>query len=78
MKRQHNVIDDRNGFKVKNTECAYEWNGLLVRKKDWEPRHPQDFLRGTADNIAVLDARPDTESEFVGLCGKQVRPEDLV
>lgn len=56
-----NVICDRCGFKFKRSECRYEWNGLLVCKDDWEPRHPQDFVRGVADRQAVPDARPDTD-----------------
>jgi len=30
----------------------------MVCKKDWEPRHPQEFMRGIKEKIAVDIARP--------------------
>ena len=53
-----NVISDRSGFKLKRSECRREWNGLLVGKDEWEPRHPQDFVRGVKDDQSVPDPRP--------------------
>jgi hypothetical protein len=29
-----------------------EWTGLRVCSTCWEPRHPQDFVRGVKDDIA--------------------------
>lgn len=77
VKGTHNVICDRTGFKVKRNECEYEWNGLLVRKEDWEERQPQDFVRGIPDEKPVKDVRPETEDVFVGLYGQPVTIEDL-
>lgn len=53
-----NRICDRSGFKVKASDTRKEWNGLIVRKEDWEPRQPQDFVRGRPDRQTVPDARP--------------------
>lgn len=53
-----NRICDRSGFKVKASRTQKEWNGLIVRDEDWEPRQPQDFVRGVTDQRAVPDARP--------------------
>lgn len=60
----HNVICDRCGFKKKRSECRKEWTGLLVCKKCWEPRHPQDFVKARADKQGVPDPRPDTQDAF--------------
>ena len=44
-----NVIDDRSGRKRKASQMLKEWTGRYVHRKDWEPRHPQDFVRGVLD-----------------------------
>jgi hypothetical protein len=37
-----------------------EWNGLLVGKDEWEPKHPQlEVRRKTFDAQALRDPRPD-------------------
>jgi len=54
----HNVICDRSGFKVKSTDVRKEWNHSVVRREDYEARHPQDFVRGVRDQQAVPDPRP--------------------
>ena len=37
------------GFKYKASELVRYWEGFYVCKECWEPRHPQDFVRGTMD-----------------------------
>lgn len=71
------VICDRTGFKVYAKDCKYEWTGALVKKSEWEPRHPQDFVRGVPDGKPAAEIRPDTKPEFVGMYGPVVKPEDL-
>ena len=61
----HNVICEYSGFKIKRSEARYTWDGHLVKEEFWEPRHPQDFLRGKADNQAVRDARPEGDNDFI-------------
>lgn len=75
--RGHRVICDRTGFERHIEDCQYEWNGMLVLKSEWEPRQPQDYVRGVPDGKPVKDVRPDSEPEFVGMYGPTVRPEDL-
>lgn len=60
----YRVICDRTGFKVWASDTRLEWNGLRVRKQDWEPRHPQDFVRGRRDRQIVADARPEATDSF--------------
>lgn len=73
----HNVICDRTGFKRKIEECQKEWTGMLVLKSEWEPRQPQDFVRGVPDGKPAKVVRPDNKPEFVNMYGPEVRPEDL-
>lgn len=61
----YNVICDRSGFKCKASETRKEWNGLRVRKDFWEPRHPQDKIRGRVDKQSVADPRPDSDATFL-------------
>jgi hypothetical protein len=39
-----------------------EWNGLLVGKDEWEPKHPQlEPLRAPADPEALRNPRPEQD-----------------
>jgi hypothetical protein len=63
----HNKICDRCGRKYKAEETTLEWTGLRVcKRKCYEPRHPQEFLKGRKDDPSVRDARPDP---VAGRCG---------
>jgi len=53
-----NVKCARTGFKIKAEDARQEWNGLIVRRESWEPRQPQDYVKGVPDNPAVPLARP--------------------
>lgn len=62
----HWAICDRCGFAYRNNELKSTWDGLVVCEDDWEPRHPQDLLRGRADKIAPDGhVRPEHEDTFV-------------
>ncbi len=52
------VVCDRTGVVRYRSQMRYEWNGLLVTKEAWEPRHPQDFVHAVPDDQSVPDARP--------------------
>jgi len=60
-----NSICDRSGFKVKKSTTRKEWNGLTVRDKDWEARHPQDYVRGREDRQSVHEPRPESANTFL-------------
>lgn len=62
-----NVICDRTGFKVKASDTRIEWNGLRVRKESYEPRHPQDFVRGRRDDQSVDNPRSEATDGFAGV-----------
>jgi hypothetical protein len=38
-----------------------DWQGLMVCSEDWEPRHPQDFLRTRPERGGVPISRPEPE-----------------
>lgn len=59
-------ICDRCGFKFRLKELRKEWTGLMVCKDDYDPRHPQDFVKGVKESGGVKDARPEPTDKFVG------------
>jgi hypothetical protein len=53
------------GFDYRASETLKRWDGLIVCHDDWEPRHPQDFVRGRADRQRVHEPRPQPTDTFV-------------
>ena len=48
-----NAICEVCGRKVKASALRQRWDGFMVCSRDWEPRHPQDFVKPKADKISV-------------------------
>ena len=40
--------------KYKSSEIRRRWDGMYVCDEDWEPRHPQDFVRGIPEESNKL------------------------
>ena len=59
------VICDVCGKKIKAGEAKHRWDGFVVCVKDFEPRHPQDFVRARVDKISVPFTRPRSVDVFV-------------
>lgn len=57
-------ICDISGFKKPRSRAKKMWNGLLVDKDEWEPRHPQDFTNPVKSPKPIKDARPSTDPVF--------------
>ena len=55
-----NAICDVCGFKFKSCDLKERWDGVMVCKEDWEPRHPSDYFEGTADDQSISWARNNT------------------
>ena len=72
---QWNCICDRCGFQFKARQLRTEWTGLRVCRDCWEPRHPQDFVKGKADRQAPPWVRPEPPEITLGT--NDVQPEDL-
>ena len=54
------AISDRSGFEFPYNEMVREWNGSLVHKSEFEPKHPQLEIKPHAsDPQGLRDARPD-------------------
>lgn len=62
------VICDVCGREFRSYQLTKRWDGLMTCSEDWEPRHPQDFVRGVADKIAPPYTRPEQEDEFIFSC----------
>lgn len=61
-------ISDRSGFRYRLKDMRKEWNGLLVGKDEWEPKHPQlRPLRVHPDPQALRNPRPDVKAGAVSV-----------
>lgn len=60
-------ICDRTGFAYRAERTQSEWQGLIVTKRVWEIRQPQDYVRGVNDDQTVPYARPRSPNPYVGL-----------
>jgi hypothetical protein len=65
-----NAICDRCGFKYKARQLRLEWTNFRVCSGPgtngcWEPKHPQEKVRGKADHQAVPWTRPEPPDDFL-------------
>lgn len=60
------MVDDRSGFPERAEKMKREWDNLMVDERRWEPRQPQDYVRGVRDDQTVPVARPISTPSFVG------------
>ena len=65
---QWNSICDRCGFKFKSAELRKDWQGLMVCEKDYETRHPQDFIKVRPEKAIPDWTRPRTQDVFTHVC----------
>jgi len=61
----YNVVCDYCGKKRKASSLKQNWEGLRVCPEHWEPRQPQDFVRGVQDNQVPAWTRPQPADVFV-------------
>ena len=59
------AICDSCGRKFKASKLKKRWDGLMVCHQDWEPRQPQDFVRGVSDPQLVPWVRDEATDNFV-------------
>lgn len=54
-RNDHLVLGDFNaqcaecGAKFKGSQLVRNWKGHYVCARDWEPRHPQDYVKGVSE-----------------------------
>ena len=64
------AICDRCAAKRWNDELRREWDGLMVCADTcWEPRNPQDFVRGVQDKQNPPWVRPEPADIYVPSSG---------
>lgn len=56
---------DACGRTFKASELKLRWDNLMVCSQDWEPRQPQDFVRGVADYQAPPWTRTEATDQFI-------------
>lgn len=61
----YNAICDVCGRKFKFSRLRQKWDNTWACEQDWEPRQPQDYLRGIPDNMSVPLSRPDPPALFL-------------
>ena len=73
-----NVVCDRCGFEYKSSALRRGWTGLRVCGPCFEPRHPQEMLKGRTDNQAPPWVRPEPpDIEVQPGSGNEITPADL-
>jgi hypothetical protein len=72
----HLVMCDVSGWTCWASEVIERWDGAIVHKDFWEPRHPQDFVRGVKDDQSVSPVNPEPEDNFI--CSNIYLAEDEV
>lgn len=66
QKGNHWIIDDVSGFAIRANDARKRWDNMWMESDDWEPRHPQDFVRARHDKIAPdAPVRPDDDGDEV-------------
>jgi hypothetical protein len=59
------AIDPASGFKVPLSNLVRQYDGEMVDRRFADKRHPQDFVRGRADKMALPFARPEPPDRFL-------------
>jgi hypothetical protein len=61
------VVCDVCGFQYASTEVKKRWDGAVVCERDWNVRHPQDFLRVRGEKETPPIVRPEPTDTFVSV-----------
>ena len=65
---RYSAICDVCGFRFHSDALRDRWDGLKVCRRDWEPRHPQDFIKARKENITPPWVRPEAADTFLEVC----------
>ena len=63
-----NVVCFECGHKFKASMMKKHWQGYYVCPEHWEPRHPQDFVKGVPDNQTAPWVQPIPNATFIAFC----------
>jgi hypothetical protein len=62
------AICDICGFEHNLSALRMNWKRQMVCSLDWEPRHPQEFVKGVRDDQGVKpNMRPEPEPVYIGV-----------
>lgn len=64
--------DERSGFATRAEDTRKEWTGAIVGTRFWEPRQPQDFVKGVLDLQTVPDPRSENPPLWQGPISAQL------
>jgi len=62
-------VCDLTGFTVRAEREKKMWTNTIRRTQSWEPRQPQDFVKGVRDDQTVPEPRPRQLDQFQGPLG---------
>lgn len=62
VKGDWKAVCDSCGQRFLASELRKRWDGLMVCSKDYEPRHPQDFVKGRTEEQSVPWSRSESET----------------
>ena len=65
VKGDWKVLCDACGRSFLSTDLRKRWDGMMVCSRDWETRHPQDFVRAKIDIQASPWTRPQSSDTFI-------------
>ena len=54
---------DRTNFRV--DELKTEWTGMMVAPEEWEPRHPQEFVKTRGGEREYGPQNPEPDNTFI-------------
>lgn len=62
---RHTFICMVDGMEYPSEEKAIRWDGLIVHKKNCEPRHPQDMIKSVREDTSVPNPSPEGPDTFI-------------
>lgn len=70
---------DRCGQTFRASRMRAEWTGLRVCRSCWEPRHPQETIRGKKDKQSPVWTRPRQDGPDVSPgSGNEITEDDVI
>lgn len=60
------IVDDVTGLRVRSSKARTQWDGTVVDRKYFTPRHPQESVRGRRDDQSVDINRPEPPELITG------------
>ena len=59
----NDLHSDRTNFRV--DELKTEWTGMMVAPEEWEPRHPQEYVKSRGGEKEYGPQNPEPDDNFL-------------